>query len=140
MFTRAEKIKETCLLLILNILLPSVDVFSDVALIGNLYLTGSPHYASLLLMPFLLNYCLTWLTMWRLDRCRGLSWLFAALSCYPQYMATSVIRLMWKEPKKALEKKRRLEREVAEMETFIEAVPSALVITFFLSQIWLATP
>ena len=35
--TRSEKIKETIMLSVLNIALPSVDVYSDLAMIDNFY-------------------------------------------------------------------------------------------------------
>ena len=38
---RGEKIKETVLLAVLNIALPSLDIYSDLAVILNFYVGGS---------------------------------------------------------------------------------------------------
>ena len=62
--------KDIILLLVLNIALPTVDVYSDLYMIVKLFTNHPPHpnYAGLLLTPFLLNYFLTWFLWWRMDK------------------------------------------------------------------------
>ena len=130
MLTKGQKIKEICLHFILQIIIPTADVYTDVVLIISLFQIRNMIYALMLLVPFLLNYILTWIKMWRLDKNRKYSIVAAFLSCYPQYMAVKVIHLLMTNPDRGMEKKRKLEREVTELECFVEAVPSALVITY----------
>ena len=105
MLTTGGKCKETCILLLLNILLPTVDVYSDLALIVKLYLIGSQNYAIILFVPFLLNYSISWVKMWQLEKCTILPMASTFHSCYPQYLAVRVIQLLWKDANKGLEKK-----------------------------------
>ena len=44
------------IILALNILLPTADVFTDIILIVKLYFGGHPNTATVLLMPCLLSY------------------------------------------------------------------------------------
>lgn len=129
-----EKIKETLTIFVLNIALPTCDVFSDLFLIIKLLKNGHSIWSVLLLVPFLLNYFLTWFLWWRIDKMRRFSWVSAALSWYPQFCAMNVIRLFWtnSNTEKGLKKKRELEREISEFEVFCEAVVSVLVITFII--------
>ena len=55
-------LKETFLLGTLNVGLPTVDVYSDLALTTKLYLYEKRHYiyATSLLIPFFINYALGW--------------------------------------------------------------------------------
>ena len=122
--------KDIILLLVLNITLPTFDVYSDLYLIIRLFINGHPKYAGSLLTPFLLNYVLTWLLWWRMDKRKLLSWIPVLLCCYPQYCAAKVILLLWRDEERGLKKKRKLEREVTELEVFVEAVPTVLVLTF----------
>ena len=62
-----EKVKDICALAVLNIVLPTVDVYSDLYLVIKLWSNGHPRWASGLLAPFLLNYILTWITWYKLE-------------------------------------------------------------------------
>ena len=129
MLSTRGKVGRSASLLLLRILLPSLDVFSDLGLILTFHLHGHPHYAALLLAPFLANYLLTWLLWWRRDG--GLATMLACLlSAYPQARAAKVLRQLWTRPAEGLRAKRRLEREVAELEVLVEAVPTVLVMTY----------
>jgi len=97
--------------------------------------TGHIRYGLALLAPFLLNYLLTWIAWFKQrhqDKKWHLTWLACLLACYPQLKAAQVIWHLWKDPQKGLEKKKKMEREVSEMEVFCEAVPSALIMTILM--------
>ena len=142
MLTTVQKVRETVLLSALNIVLPTGDVYSDLALITKFlttpYLTlegeETVHlkYGLALLAPFLANYLLTWIAWFRVDKQKRLTWLACLLACYPQLKAAQVIWYLWTHPRRGMEKKRKMEREVVEMEAFCEAVPSTLVMTFLM--------
>ena len=53
------------IILLLNILLPTADVFTDIILIVKLYFGGHPNTATVLLMPCLLSYIVCFYTFFR---------------------------------------------------------------------------
>jgi hypothetical protein len=125
--------KEIFLLALLNIALPTVDVYSDLALVTKLYHNGHPKWASLLLGPFLVNYTLCWIAWFTTEKQRKFTWIAALLGCYPQLVAARIIWLFWTtQPLKGVREKKNLERNLMEHEIFTEAVPSALIMTFLM--------
>ena len=73
-----QKVRETVLLSALNIVLPTGDVYSDLALITKFHTTPyvtlegeeTVHlkYGLALLAPFLANYLLTWIVWFMVDK------------------------------------------------------------------------
>ena len=128
-------LQETFLLGTFKVGLPTFDVYSDIALTAKLYI-GHPIYASSLFIPFFINYALGWRAWYygdikksSSDQRKMFTWIFALLGCYPQLVASRIIYLFWKQPKKALKKKKHLERNVMENEIFTEAVPTTIIMT-----------
>ena len=96
--------------LVLNIFLPTLDTYSDISLVIKLY-NGAPMnvsyvdkekrfmsvpdyeseilphlgYASLLLVPFLLNYVACWYTFYREVRYKKYTFIFPLVNLYSQY-------------------------------------------------------
>ena len=156
-------LKESLLLGVLNVGLPTFDVYSDLGLTVKLYkstvtippgtyLNGTwtettvvqdvshPIYALSLLIPFMINYVLGWRAWYYGDLKKSINsqrkkftWIFALLGCYPQLVSSRIIYIFWKQPKKALKKKKHLERNVMENEIFTEAVPTTLIMTFLMA-------
>ena len=129
-----DPLKETLILGALNVILPTVDVYSDLALVTKLYLHENKHYiwGSNLLIPFLINYTLCWFAWFTTDKQKKFAWIAALLGCYPQLVAAKIIWMFWKEPRKGMKEKRHFERNLMENEIFTEAVPSALIMTFLM--------
>ena len=125
-------IKETFLLGSLSVALPTVDVYTDIALTSKLYHHGHNTWATLLLLPLLVNYLLCWFTWIATEKQKKFTWITALLGCYHQLVALRVIWIFWKEPKKGMREKKHLERNLMEHEIFTEAVPSALIMTFLI--------
>ena len=135
MLTKFQKVKESILITILNVLLPTVDILTDLISITKLYtgtethidcdersevithfsdfddddsqtpiqtwiegrrkclensssegltFTSHPIWATSLLVPFLLNYLVTWFIWWSVDKRKTVSWIAPLLSVYPQ--------------------------------------------------------
>ena len=124
--------KETLLMGSLQVVLPTGDVYSDLALTTNLFYNNHPNWASLLLGPFLVNYTLCWIAWFTTEKQKNFTWIAALLGCYPQLVALRVIWIFWKEPRKGMREKKHLERNLMEHEIFTEAVPSALIMTFLI--------
>ena len=133
-FTRGWKVTETIPLVLLNIVLPTVDIYSDLYMVIKLWTNGHPRWALCLLAPFLLNYFLTWLLWTKLKTKAHLSWIPVFFSCYPQFCAAKVIHKLWNEPMNGIKEKRRFDREVSELEVFAEAVPTTMILTFLMVQ------
>ena len=51
-----------------------------------------------------------------------------------QYVACKVIWQIWTGPRKGLKKKRNRERDLVQIETFYEAVPCTLIMTYLLAR------
>ena len=177
--SKGEKIKETVVLGLLHIVLPSGDVFSDLAMIGRFYIGSrrnpycdetfkrlwdnvtetfyddeyklfkcyynddvptsnmtyyTPHYiwGTLMLLPFLLNYLICWYVWATVDKRKAVTWVVALFNFYPQYVASKIIWEIWNDPKRGLEKKRLYQRNVLPIQTFCEAVPATLIMTFLI--------
>ena len=73
--------------LVLNIFLPTLDTYSDINLVTKLY-NPHPVYASVLLVPFLLNYVACWYTFYREARYKKYTFIFPLLNLYPQFGKT----------------------------------------------------
>ena len=86
-------IKETFLLGSLNIALPTVDVYSDIALASKLYYYGHPNWASILLGPFLVNYTFAWIAWFTTEKKKKLNldrrppWLLPSACCRQDHLA-----------------------------------------------------
>ena len=127
MLTKFQKVKESVLLTILNVLLPTLDIFTDLITTTKLYegtathdncdqkselepfatnntnlwvyakrkcienspaeglyYTRHPVWATSLLVPFLINYLVTWVIWWSVDKRKTISWVAVLFSVYPQ--------------------------------------------------------
>ena len=156
-------LKNTAITIFFSILLPTVDVLTDLRLIIFLYFLAPDRFekengeecsyrdfyysdngcipkgwmshwkfGTALLIPFLANYFLSWLTWARLEKDKRGSWWLPALNIYPQYRAARVVTMFWTKPARATEKKAKFEREISLGEVFIESVPTTLVMTAIL--------
>ena len=97
-------------------------------------MTYTPHYiwGTLMLLPFLLNYLICWYVWATVDKRKAVTWVVALLNLYPQYVASKIIWEIWNDPKRGLQKKRLYQRNVLPIQTFCEAVPSTLIMTFLI--------
>ena len=135
MLTKFQKVKETVLITILNVALPTADIFTDLMSITQFYIGTETHadcdeeselipfvenynrsdpvegsklwtevrrkcidassadgmyhkqhpmWATSLLVPFLINYLVTWFIWWSVDKRKTVSWIAPLLSVYPQ--------------------------------------------------------
>ena len=96
-------------MLVLNMFLPTLDTFTDINLVTKLYIGADgadgenwsreteeweyghyshPVYASLLLLPFLLNYLICWYTFYREEKYKKYTFIFPLLNLYPQFGTT----------------------------------------------------
>ena len=92
--------------LVLNIFLPTLDTYSDISLVTKLYIGADggewnretqdweyghhshPVFASVLLVPFLLNYVACWYAFYREARYKKYTFIFPLLNLYPQFGKT----------------------------------------------------
>ena len=69
--------KETILLVLLSIILPSLDVYSDLVLIVKFYIGRG----TMMVVPFLLNYLICWYVWATTDK-------WKAVTCLPELLPT----------------------------------------------------
>merc|ERR1719341_1914896 len=84
----------------------------------------------MLLVPFLLNFMAGWYTWYKVDKKKKFTWLACLLGLYPQLRAANIIRELWRNPRRGLAKKRKFERDVGQVEVFVEAVPTTYIMTY----------
>ena len=96
-----------------------------------------PFWATLLLVPFLLNYLAGWYKWYQEDK-KGhfSSWLACLVGLYPSLRAAIIIRELWRNPKRGLAKKRKFEREMSEAEVFLEAIPTSGVLSYIMNSVF----
>ena len=100
------KIKTIVTMLVFNILLPTLDIYSDLSLIIKLYIgtpcdhcevVNHPKFATALLIPFLLNYTLSFITWYNLNENseqKKHTFIFPLLNIYPQYGRILIINYL----------------------------------------------
>ena len=101
---------------------------------GELENGDHSRWATLLLIPFLLNYVSAWLHWYRVEKKKKFTWIACLLNFYPQWRAVGIIRELWKDTKSGLAKKRAFEREISEAEVFLEAVPTTFIMSYIFQQ------
>ena len=166
MLSTAQQVKETLLIGTMQIGLPTTDVYTDGALVHQLFkgfpyhpcdslfwnqtiydacLDGippdqllykhHPAWATMLLVPFLLNYMMGWYTWYKVDKKKKFTWPACLLGVYPQLRAANIIRELWRNPIRGLAKKRKFERDVGQVEVFLEAVPTTYIMSYMVRAI-----
>ena len=95
-----------------------------------------PTWATMLLVPFLLNYIASWYTWYRIAKHqrKQFTWMACLVGLYPQFRAANIIRELWRDPKRGLAKKKKFDRELCETEVFLEAVPTTFILTFIIAR------
>ena len=127
-----KKAVEVILMAVLNIALPTLDIFSDLSLIASFLHTRDYQYAASLSVPFLLSYSVMISSWWRRCKRRDLSVLPVLLNLYPQAVAVQVMLLTWKGDQKGAQKKIKLEQELSEQQTIFEALPTLTIMSCIL--------
>ena len=115
-----EGINETCL--------------ADPGIQEELVYESHPTFAAMLLVPFLLNYFASWFTWYRIDKRKKITWLACLFNVYPQLRAASVIRDLWRDPKKGVAKKKKFEQDGTEAEVYLESVMTTFVILYIIGR------
>lgn len=86
--------------------------------------------ATVLLVPFLLNYIVSFYTFFRLTPNRKkYIFIFPLLNLYPQYEAAKLIYSIYRDPVKGKKEKKDYDQNIGLHEVFLESVPTALIIT-----------
>ena len=125
----------TIILVGVNIILPTMDLYRDITMMSMLFATEYSEYSWGILFLFiglLINFIFTSLAWWRLESPtdKSWSWILLLLQVWPQSRAVRVIWLIWTGDPKASEEKARLDREVGGLEPFLEAMPTAFAANY----------
>ena len=88
------EVKPILILFVLNIILPTLDIGTDINLVYKLYRGAEdwrgvwenhPKMATALLTPFLLNYIFCFICFFRKEKNKKFTFIFALLDIYPQF-------------------------------------------------------
>ena len=82
-------------------------------------------------VPMVLNYLFTTYKWWSMEKAsdKKWSWILVMLQLWQQWNALKVMKKIYKQDKRAEEKKKRVLRELSSIEPFFESVPSILIMT-----------
>ena len=82
--TRWVFMKTITPMLIFSIFLPLVDIITDMRMIITFYLNGHPNYATMLLMPFCLNYIISFFKWyeWEPSKLRKKTFIYPLLNVF----------------------------------------------------------
>lgn len=101
----------------------------------QLYLDRFPAWTTMMAIPFLANYMMTWFLWSQIATRKHLSWLACLLNVFPQMRAMGIIFEIWRNPRRGLIEKRKFERELTETEVFLESVPATFVMTYIIGRL-----
>jgi len=131
------EVKTILLMVALNIILPTADIVTDINLVIKLYRGANgethPYMATAMLIPFLLNYIVCFITFLRKEKNKKFTFIFALLDIYPQFEAARIIYHLVTKPSEGKKKKKIFDQDVGSLETCLESVPS----TFIITAIWI---
>ena len=82
--TRWVFMKTITPMLIFSIFLPLVDIVTDMRMIITFYIIGHPNYATMLLMPFCLNYIISFVKWyeWEPSKLRKKTFIYPLLNVF----------------------------------------------------------
>ena len=87
-------------------------------------------WGTLMLVPFLLNYFICWYAWALTDKRKTITWLAPLFNFYTQFVACKVIWQIQMNLQKGLQGKKQLERDLIQSETFCEAIPTFIILTY----------
>ena len=133
------KKSEWLTLLLFDVGLPTVDVYSDLSLIISWLVYHHWRYAFGLLIPILLKFILITYKWYMIEKKedKRWSWLLLLAQVWPQWRSLRIVHLLYENDKRAQYKKQTLVSEIRSIEPFLESVPSVLIMTMIMVQ---ATP
>ena len=133
----SEGIKRISPSFILDVALPSIDVYSDFSLIAGWIWRQHWTYAISMSVPLLLQFLATIYKWFKLEKRENKKWSWPLLlfQFWPQRRAIRVMNLDFKNDEKTEAKKKEMMREVTSSEPFLEAWPSIMIMTM----IWLSS-
>ena len=114
-----------------NVLLPTLDVYSDLSLIIPWYLANHWKYALSMTLPLVLQFAST-IYKWFQFECpkqKRWTWILLLLQLWPQWRAIRVLKLLYKNDKRHQKQQIELLRGIGSSEAFLEAAPSIIIMT-----------
>ena len=143
-----EKAKKIVTVITLNLILPTLDIFSDLGFIIELFTWDEYEYIQdewdennlnflkrrygiALSFFFLLNYLMCFLAWYRKEQEKLETFIFPLMNIYPQFCAGRVIKELWFNPMKGLKLKRNLDSDLSQLEVCLEAVPTVIILFIY---------
>lgn len=114
-----------------DVVLPTLDVYSDLSLIIPWFIIGHGGYGLSMTVPLLFQFASTAYKWFKMEtpQDKKWSWVFLILQLWPQLKAFRVILLIYKNDRRANAEKKALNSEIGTTEPFLEAWPSCIIMT-----------
>ena len=106
-----ENVKETVAFTLINLVLPSINVYFALVLAINYFSGGYYEFEAMVLLPLLLNYLACWYIWATKDNRKAITWVAPLLGFYPQFVTCKLIWLIWTGSKKGFQEKKHLDLE-----------------------------
>ena len=114
----ASFVGEICTMGSLNVVLPTIDVYTDASLVFDWFIRGHPVYKGMMTVPLALNYISTTYKWWSLEKekksdSRKWSWVLVLLQVWQQWNSIKIIYRILNRDKCAEVKKKKILRELS---------------------------
>jgi len=121
-------------LLVLCMLVPSWDVYSDWAVTIKFFLDGYTRYGLAMMVPQILNMVFTFYIWTKLERGTSArySWVLVIAQCWPQFCAARIICMIIKGEERWRGEKKTFDSRIGTLEPYTESLPAVII----LSAIW----
>ena len=124
-FTTFGLIKETALLIAFGMVLPTLDVYFDVALIYQFANEGNPIFAGALSIPVIIFALFLLPHWWKTEKnlCQRIkTFPLLILHLWPQSRVAKLIRILWRDPEKYAYDKAKFDRDITCLGKFLRTV------------------
>ena len=126
-----ENIGPIIALLVLCMLVPSWDVYSDWAVTIRFFLAGYTRYGLAMMVPQILNMSFTFYIWSKLERGTSArySWVLVIGQCWPQFCAARIICMIIRGEERWMQEKKIFDSRIGTLEPYTESLPAVLILT-----------
>ena len=116
---------------LLDVGLPTLDVYTDISLILGWFIAGHFNYAMAMTAPLMVQFISTAIKWYQIEKpgIKKWSWIFLLLQVWPQLRAVKIIRLLFQNRNNANEKYKKLMVDIGSTEPFLEAYSSVMIMS-----------
>ena len=128
------KKSEWLTIILVDVIFPTWDVFSDLSLIINWLWNSHGTYALCVSIPLLSKFLFICYKWYMLEKRKKWTWILLFAQIWPQWRSARVAHLLYKGDTRAQLKKQTLVSEIRSIEPFLESVPTVFIKTMIMIQ------